>query len=56
VRIADLGEPRGDLAYRNVPIDRLEAPVWAAAKRRGQPIGSVLIVVEAMCFLAGVAL
>src|SRR5271168_859658 len=47
-------EARGDLADSGVPVDFLEAAVGTAAKRRGQPVTTILVVVNALRLLAGV--
>jgi hypothetical protein len=56
VRVAYVCQTRGDLADRGSPVDRFERPVGAPAQRLRQSVGIVLVVVEAMRFLAGVAL
>ena len=55
VGVAYRGESLGDLGDRGVPVDRLEHPVGLPAKRRGQPMPAVLVVVEPECLLARVA-
>src|ERR1700674_1182507 len=45
----------GDLANRGVPVDLLKRAVGPAPHRRGQPIAPVLVVVQTLRLLAGVA-
>ena len=56
VAVAYRGQPLRDLADRGVPVDRLHATVGPPAQRRGQPVAPVLVVVEPVGLLAGVAL
>src|SRR6185436_15140332 len=53
--IAHRREPRGDLADRGVPVDRLERAVGAPPQRLGDAVAAVLVVVEAMRLLACIA-
>ena len=55
VLVPDRAQALGDLADRGVPVDLLEGAVGPAAQRRGQPVARVLVVVEALRLLAGVA-
>jgi hypothetical protein len=52
---ADVKQPLGDLSQRGVPANRFEAAVTAPAQWRGQAIGLILVVIQPMRFLAGVA-
>ncbi len=55
VRVAERREALRHLADGGLPVDGLEAPVGPPAQRPAQPIGAVLVVVEARGLLAGVA-
>jgi hypothetical protein len=53
--VAHLREARGDLGDGGVPADFLERAVGPAAQRLRQAVFRVLVVVEAVGLLAGVA-
>ena len=55
VFVADRTEPGSDLGDGSVPVDLLERAVRAAPQRRAEPVARVLVVVEALRLLAGVA-
>src|SRR5262249_39015783 len=55
VAVADGGQARGHLADRRVPVALLEGAVRLAAERREQPVAPVLVEVELVRLLAGVA-
>ena len=54
--LAHLEEARGDLADCGVPVDFLESAVGPPPHRRGQPIPAILVVVNPLRLLAGIAL
>ena len=56
VLVADLRQTGGDFADRRVPVDLLVGAVGTSPHRAREPVRVVLIVVEAECLLAGVAL
>src|SRR5205823_9154471 len=56
VGVADRGELGGHLVDRGVPVDLLEGAVRPAPERTGEAMAPVLVVVEAQCLFAGVAL
>src|SRR5579862_4139196 len=56
VSIAHALEACGDFANRGVPVDFLEGAVGPSPERRGQPIPAVLVVVNSLRLLAGIAL
>src|SRR5208282_251890 len=55
VSVAHSLEAGSDLVNRGIPIDFLERSVGAAPKRRRQPVLAVLVVVDPLRLLAGVA-
>src|SRR5690606_8045717 len=55
VLVAHAREPRRDLGDRGLPIDLLEGAVGAPAQGPRQAVRVVLVVVEPMRLLAGVA-
>ena len=56
VLVADLRQAGGDFANRRVPVDLLKGAVVTSPHRACEPVWVVLVVVEAECLLAGVAL
>ena len=56
VLVADLRQAGGDFANRRVPVDLLVGAVGTSPHRACEPVWVVLIVVEAECLFAGVAL
>ena len=54
--LAHSKEARGDLADCGVPVDFLEAAVGPPPHRRSQPVSAILVVVNPLRLLAGVAL
>ena len=55
VGIADVGQTLGHLADGRVPVDGLEGAVVAATEWRGEAVGAVLVEIELVGLLAGVA-
>ena len=56
VGVANRRETLHDLASGCIPIDRFEGTVWLASQGRRNTVFSVLIAVQARCFLAKIAL
>src|SRR5579863_295298 len=56
VGVAHPFEACGNLANRGVPVDFLEGAVGTPPQRRSQPITAVLVIVNPLRFLAGIAL
>src|SRR5258708_6440173 len=54
--IAHADQAFSDFANRSIPIDFLEGPVGAPAQRRGQPVFSILVVVDTLRFLTRVSM
>ena len=55
VLVANRPQALGDLGDRRVPVDLLERAVRAPAQRRRQAVAGVLVVVEALGLLTGIA-